>query len=122
MLAEEILNVILDKVEKVAKVKTILGDPIQLGDVTVIPVCKVGVGFGAGGGENTTDKGPAKGGGGGGGFSIEPIAFLAVKGGEVSLLPVKPDRIGSLAKAIPLTAEKVMEVLSKSKEKSAEKE
>jgi len=113
MFTEDILKVILEEVEAVAKVKTIVGDPIQLGDNMVVPVCKVGVGFGAGGNEGTSDKGGQTSGGGGGGFTIEPIAFLVIEDKEVKLLPIKPDRIGSFAKAIPLTVEKIGEMAEK---------
>ncbi|RKZ31931.1 sporulation protein [bacterium] len=110
MFAEDILKVILDKVEVVAKAKTIIGDPIEFGGNTIVPVCKIGVGFGAGGNEGSGEKRADKGGGGGGGFSVEPIAFLVVHGEEVNLLPIKPDRVGSFAKAIPMTVEKITEM------------
>ena len=110
MLVEEILKVILSNVESVAKAKTILGDPIELGDKTVIPVCKVGVGFGAGGSDAKGEKSDAASGGGGGGFSVEPVAFLVVQGDEVNLLPIKPDRVGSFTKAIPMTIDKISEI------------
>lgn len=121
MFAEDILKVILDKVETVAKAQTIIGDPIAFGDNTVVPICKVGVGFGAGGNQMEADKSDNSSGGGGGGFSIEPIAFLVVTDGEVSLLPIKPDRIGSFAKAIPMTVEKIGEMAEKAMNKKKEK-
>jgi len=113
MLAEEVLQVILKNVETVAKAKTIIGDPIELGGNTVVPICKVSVGFGAGGSEMKGDKGENSGGGGGGGFTVEPIAFLVIHDNEVNLLPVKPDKIGNFAKAIPLTVEKLGEIAGK---------
>ena len=124
MFAEEILSVILDKVEVVAKAKTILGDPIQMGNNSVVPVCKVGVGFGAGGSEAEGGKAGGISGGGGGGFSIEPIAFLVIQEDEVQLLPIKPDRVGSFAKAIPMTVEKIGEMAERamSAKKKAKKE
>ena len=125
MFAEDILKVILDKVEVVAKAKTIIGDSIEFGDNTVVPICKVGVGFGAGGSESGgNDKGNF-GGGGGGGFSVEPVAFLVIHGEDVKLLPIKPDRVGSFAKAIPMTVEKIGEMAEKAmsaKKKGKEKE
>ncbi|HHS51003.1 MAG TPA: sporulation protein [candidate division Zixibacteria bacterium] len=113
MIAEDVLKVILQNVEAVAKAKTIVGDPIELAGNIIVPICKVGVGFGAGGGEDKGDKAASVGGGGGGGFSVEPIAFLVIHGDEVKLLPVKPDKIGNFAKAIPLTVEKIGEMAEK---------
>ena len=124
MFAEEILKVILGNVETVAKAKTILGDPIELGDKTVIPVCKVGVGFGAGGSDSKAEKGGENSsGGGGGGFSVEPVAFLVIVGDDINLLPIKPDRVGSFAKAIPMTIDKISEMAEKAiKAKKAKKD
>ncbi|MCK5832580.1 sporulation protein [bacterium] len=113
MFAEEVLKVILQNVETVAKAKTIIGDPIELGGKTVVPICKVSVGFGAGGSEAKNEKNNNIGGGGGGGFTVEPIAFLVINDKEVNLLPVKPDKIGNFAKTIPLTVEKIGEMAEK---------
>jgi len=123
MFAEDLLKVILSNVETVAKAKTILGDPIELGDKTVIPVCKVGVGFGAGGSDAKKENSDMASGGGGGGFSVEPVAFLVIQGDEVNLLPIKPNMIGSFAQAIPLTIDKISEMAEKAiKAKSGKKE
>jgi uncharacterized spore protein YtfJ len=123
MFAEDLLKVILSNVESVAKAKTILGDPIELGDKTVIPVCKVGVGFGAGGSDVKGDKNDVASGGGGGGFSVEPVAFLVLQGDEVNLLPIKQNMVGSFASAIPLTIDKISEMAEKAiKAKSCKKE
>lgn len=123
MFAEDLLKVILSNVESVAKAKTILGDPIELADKTVIPVCKVGVGFGAGGSDVKSDKTDTASGGGGGGFNIEPIAFLVIQGEEVNLLPIKQSMVGSFTKAIPLTIDKISEMAEKAiKAKSCKKE
>lgn len=113
MFAEDILKVILDKVEVVAKAQTIIGEPVVFGENSVVPVCKIGVGFGSGGSEARGEKSNNSGGGGGGGFSVEPIAFLVIHGDEVKLLPIKPDRVGSFAKAIPMTVEKIGEMAEK---------
>ena len=118
MKADEVLSVILDKIESVAKAKTILADPIQMGETTVVPICKIGVGFGAGGSGDGDSKVPAS---GGGGFSIEPIAFLTVTGESVQLLPIKPDRMGSFAKAIPMAIEKMGDVVERSMNASKKK-
>ncbi len=123
MFAEDLLKVILSNVETVAKAKTILGEPIELGEKTVIPVCKVGVGFGAGGSDVKSHKNDATSGGGGGGFSIQPVAFLVIQGEEVNLLPIKPNMVGSFAQAIPLTIDKISEMAEKAiKAKSGKKE
>jgi sporulation protein YtfJ len=85
-------------------VNTIIGDPIQTSNNTVIiPISKVSFGFAAGGSEfkgetideyNKRDKDEQIqyrlpfGGGSGAGVSIKPIAFLVVQSNVVKLLPV----------------------------------
>lgn len=84
-------------IREMVDVNTIIGDPVETPDGTVIlPVSKVGFGFAAGGSEfqqstggtkSGTDSGGSPfGGGSGGGVSIVPIGFLIVHGNNVRLL------------------------------------
>ena len=70
-----------------------IGEPIAAGDVTIIPVTKVSIGYGAGGSDFATKNYPANrdnafGGGAGAGVNITPVAFLVVRGESVRMLPV----------------------------------
>lgn len=68
-------------------VNTIIGDPITTPDgTTIIPVSKVTFGYGMGGSDLPTNKREAFGGATAGGVTIQPIAFLIVKDGNVQLV------------------------------------
>ncbi|WP_242392540.1 spore germination protein GerW family protein [Anaeromyxobacter oryzisoli] len=66
-------------------VKRVFGDPIQQGDVTLIPVAIVGGGAGGGGGAGPSGQGSGE--GGGFGVSARPAGVYVVKHGEVSWRP-----------------------------------
>jgi len=85
----------MENIKKMVEVNTIVGEPVQTPDGSVIlPISKVGFGFAAGGSEfQTEDRAKSKsndpkndqadvalpfGGGSGGGVSITPMAFLVV--------------------------------------------
>lgn len=79
----------MENLKEMVDVNTIIGDPVETPDGSVIlTVSKVGFGFAAGGSEfvidgnhNNHQQGVSKqpfGGGSGGGVSITPIAFLIV--------------------------------------------
>ncbi len=85
--AANILSVTIEKVRDLVNVNTIIGEPINLPDGTVIiPVSKVTYGF-ASGGSDFPSKNNVElfGGGGGAGVTINPVAFLIVKDGDVSV-------------------------------------
>ena len=80
------------KIREMIDVNSVVGEPITAGDVTIIPISKVSVGF-AGGGSDFVSKNANKqenpfGGGAGGGGKVTPIAFLVIKDGSVRMLPV----------------------------------
>ena len=81
----------ISKIREMVDTNNVIGEPIVVGDVTIIPVSKVSVGFG-GGGSDFTSKTPVKtepfGGGVGGGVKVTPICFLVVKDGNVRMMPV----------------------------------
>lgn len=68
-------------------VSTIVGEPIKLSEeITVIPVSKVTYGFASGGSDFPSKSNQELfGGGGGAGITINPVAFLILKNGEVTL-------------------------------------
>ncbi len=94
----ESLEVLFDKMEDFVSTKTVVGDSIVLGDVTLVPIIEVSVGLGAGGGDN--DK---KGGGGGGfGAKITPSAVIAITNGNIKLINIKnQDAISKLIDMAP---------------------
>ena len=82
-LVDELLQRIGKTVGDKANASTVFGEPVERGDITVIPVAKARFGFGGGGGgsEGATEDGGA-GGGGGGGAMVSPIGYIEVRAGS----------------------------------------
>ena len=69
----------LDGLLKVLKMDNVIGEPIESDDKILIPVTRVGLGFGAGIGQGQiTEDGNGFGTGAGGGATVEPIAFVLI--------------------------------------------
>jgi uncharacterized spore protein YtfJ len=121
--AEAIIKTLMDEIKSITKTETILGDPINVGNNTIIPVCRIMVGFGAGGGEGEMqEKRGGSGGGGGGGLKVEPAAFIVIKGDQVSIMGTKPSKLEGLVEAVPGIIEKIQKAkeAKKEEEKKAE--
>lgn len=85
--ASGILSATIEKVRDLVDVNTIIGEPIKVdSEITIIPISRVTYGF-ASGGSDFPSKSNAElfGGGGGAGVTINPIAFLVVNKGEVTI-------------------------------------
>ena len=79
----------ISKIREMMSVNDVVGEPIVVGDVTIIPISKVSVGFGGGGADNAKAANKdAFGGGMGGGVKVSPVCFLVVKDGNVRMMPV----------------------------------
>ncbi|HSV32274.1 MAG TPA: GerW family sporulation protein [Atribacteraceae bacterium] len=78
------LDTILARITGLIKPDTLIGNPITVEGITFVPVIQASIGFGGGGGEGPVDTG--YGAGAGAGLEMEPISFLIIKDGEVSLL------------------------------------
>ena len=79
----------ISKIREMMSVNDVVGEPIVVGDVTIVPISKVSVGFGGGGADNAKAANKdAFGGGMGGGVKVQPICFLIVKDGNVRMMPV----------------------------------
>lgn len=74
--------------------QSVTGEPIVIGDVTVIPVSKLSCGF-AGGGSDLADKKKKDGLAGGSGIKISktPLSFVAVCGKDVQMLHVAEEEV-----------------------------
>ena len=81
---EEMLGKVTDFISSEANTKSVVGEEIQMGEYTCVPVIKVGIGFGSGGGEKSTVGG---GGGAGGAIGMQPIGFLVSGKGEIKFIP-----------------------------------
>lgn len=120
MSLSEVIKTALDQMQSIAKTETVIGEPIRAGDITLIPVSRVSIGFAAGGaGKDNTN---ATGAGTGGGITITPVAFIEVSEGRVHVHQITPDdvclhRILDLA---PDAIKKISGFFKKSNEKDPE--
>ncbi|MBM7623556.1 GerW family sporulation protein [Sporohalobacter salinus] len=108
---ESIMDTTMENIKSMVDVNTIVGDPVETVEGSVIiPISKVSFGFAAGGSEynrkNQKDEknkdGNAFGGGTGAGVMLQPIAFLVVGQDQVRLMSVNDNNgIGKLINAAP---------------------
>ncbi|HLR08410.1 MAG TPA: GerW family sporulation protein [Bacillota bacterium] len=118
-----LMTTAMENLKDMIEVNTIIGDPVESPDGSVIiPVSKVGFGFAAGGSEfqSSTSQDPSSntslpfGGGSGGGVSITPIAFLVVGPHDTKIIHLDQqthiyEKILDLA---PQAVEKIQEILN----------
>lgn len=128
---EGLMSAAMNSIKDMVDVNTIIGDPIETSNNTVIiPISKVCFGFAAGGSEfseETIDEYTRKekdeelikyklpfGGGAGAGVSINPVAFIIVQEGSVKVLPVDhSSSIDRLLDYVPDLFEKIGKKMSK---------
>lgn len=119
--AEKILATTIEKVRDLVDVSTIVGDPIKCSDdITIIPISKVTYGFASGGSDFPSKSNQELfGGGGGAGVSINPIAFLVVNKGEVSIkhISANDNAAERAVNLIPEMFDKITNYVDESKEK-----
>lgn len=107
--AVEIIGKLMEELRTIAKTETILGQGVQVGEFTLIPVSRISLGLGAGAGKGNESKKEGEGGGGGGGVAVTPIAFIVVKGEEISFHGLKKGgTLDSLFEYLPEIAEKIL--------------
>ncbi len=104
---EGLMKTAMESIKEMVDVNTIVGDPVETPDGSVIiPISRVACGFAAGGGEFEAGAGQQNdkqgnqanqqgnsaalpfGGGSGAGVSVQPVGFLVVGQGQIRLLPV----------------------------------
>ncbi len=122
--AEKILATTIERVRDLVDVSTIVGEPIQVSaDITIIPISKVTYGF-ASGGSDFPSKNNVElfGGGGGAGITINPVAFLVVNKGEVSIkhITASDNAAERAVNLIPEMFDKVTNLVERSKKAPVE--
>lgn len=112
---EGIMNVTMEKLRAMVDADTIIGTPLTVGELTLIPVSKVSFGLATGGSDFPTKQSAVFGGGGGAGVSVQPIAFIAVSGTSVKMLQVGAEQtpIDKLIDNAPDLINKVKELFNK---------
>lgn len=119
----KVLEFTADRTQALADSQSVAGEPLHVGDVTLIPVSSISCGF-AGGGSDlpARTRNDAAAAGSGARLAKTPVAFLAVCGQEVQVLtleqPAKEEK-SLLAQLAPL-AEKVRQAAAEKKAAKAE--
>lgn len=91
----ESVDVLFRKVDDLVSTKTVVGDAIVIGDITLLPLIEVAVGAGAGAKEGTNAAG-------GMGAKITPAAVLVIHDGNVQMINVKnQDAVSKLIDMAP---------------------
>lgn len=106
----EILSASMSKVREMVDANTVVGSPIEAGDVTLIPISKINFGLGAGGADmaaKAADLGGNFGGGAGCGVKITPVAFLVIQGERVRMMPIAEPASNALERAVELVPQLV---------------
>ena len=96
------------KIREMVDANSVVGEPITAGNVTMIPISKISIGYG---------------GGVGAGVKVTPIAFLIVKEENVRILPVAAPAnttADRLVEMIPDTLDKITAFIESHMEKKAE--
>jgi uncharacterized spore protein YtfJ len=110
---EKLLRTTADELEKMLSSKTVMGEPITIGETTIVPLRSAGFWFGTAGGggkggEKTKGEGEGEGAGTGGAGGVKPVAVLIIDKNGVRIEPMK----GSMAQM----AEKLSDALPKVQE------
>ena len=114
-IVENLVKTTLGEIERVLSTRTVVGEPITIEGVTLIPLISVGFGFGAGGGQGKAEakqKGEGAGGGTGGGAWIRPKAVIIVDKEGVRVEPIMGGMSFAMEKmgeAIPRMVERFMQ-------------
>ena len=117
----ESLETLFSHLEKFFRTETVVGEPIVVGETTLIPIITVSFGCGGGGGNGTDEKGNGGTGSGVGvGARITPDAVLVIKDGDVSMIPVKNKC--NLDKLVNMVPEIVKKIKFKKEDKDASSE
>ena len=122
----ELIHTTLESISAMADANTIIGAPIQVDGVTLIPVSRLSLGVAGGGTEFSTKKQPGAdnsfGGGSGASVKLEPVAFLLVRDGSVKLIPVTPPAattVDRVIETVPDVMDRVTGFIERQQEKKA---
>ena len=109
-----ILDNFLPQLKNFVKSETVFGEPYKLGEITLIPVnsVKVGFGFGTGDSQKKID-----GSAGGGGVLLTPVAFVVVRGQDVSIHNLSAGTIENIIDKAPEALDRLVNLIQKARKK-----
>ena len=91
-LAGQFLERLAERIGGHANVRAVFGEPIERGDLVVVPVARVrwGVGGGSGSGVSASGSDSGSGSGGGGGAAADPVGYLEIRPTGATFVPIAP--------------------------------
>ncbi|AIF43192.1 GerW family sporulation protein [Virgibacillus sp. SK37] len=123
-----LMTTAMENLKDMVEVNTIIGDPVESPDGSmIIPVSKVGFGFAAGGSEfgANASQGDSEaalpfGGGSGGGVSITPVAFLIVSKNGIKMVHLDQQThiYEKMLHSAPQVVEKIQQILKETNSKN----
>ena len=135
---KQVIEASLENIKQVLNVDTIVGNPINtLNDTVIIPVSKVAVGITSGGVDFDSKRNPERaqahfGGANGAGMTVTPVAFLVVTKDDVRILNVNQPSaaasdniVGTIADFVdrsPDLIQRFMDLFPKKNKSDAKKE
>ncbi|AJA49372.1 hypothetical protein CPAST_c33060 [Clostridium pasteurianum DSM 525 = ATCC 6013] len=114
---KENLDTLFNNLENFLKTETVIGEPITIGETTLVPIVSLSFGCGTGAGNNSgkSEENSKNGTGLGAAAKVTPNAVIAVTGDKVTLLPISgKSNLDSLINLVP-------EIVSKFKSKKSDK-
>ncbi|MBU3913996.1 sporulation protein [bacterium] len=110
-----ILKDFLPQLKSFVKSETVFGEPYSIGEITLIPVNSVKVGFGFGAGEINKKIDSS---GGGGGVLLTPVAFVVIKDDGVTIHNLSSGSFENILNKAPEALDKFIKILQKVRKKS----
>lgn len=111
--ADSFLQRLAESVGARANVRAVFGEPIERGELTVVPVARVRWGFGGGSGEGSGEEGSGSGAGGGGGSTAEPVGYLLIGPAGATFEPIRDRLSAPLILAAGLSAALLVRALAR---------
>lgn len=117
----------ITKIREMLDANSVVGQPIVVDGVTIIPISNISVGLGGGGSDYVSKHPNAQenpfGGGVGAGAKVTPVAFLIIKDGNTRMIPVPVPAnttVDRVLEMVPDTLDKIADFIQSKTEKKAE--
>lgn len=119
----DLMGTTMEKIRSMMDANTVVGQPIEAGGATVIPISKISLGYASGGSDfaqknQKPDHDNSFGGGAGMGVTITPISFLVIQGETVRVVSVDQPASTAMDRVIDLVpgvVDRVGSILNKKK-------
>ena len=116
------------KVREMVDANVVVGQPISVDNITVVPISQITVGLGGAGSDFASKNNGGElpfGGGVGAGIKVTPVAFMSIKDGNVRVLPMAaPANTAAdrLVELIPDALDKIVNFIDSHVEKKEKEE